>query len=460
MQFANTQEGKERLVTLTGLAGAVVLGLALPRYGPAVFGVILLPPLVLLMMAKPIVGLLLLAATIPMENVAIFGAGVTGTRLVGIAVFGLWFLRRLTQGRLWSPAFNTGHFYAALGVFGFALASALWCAHAGETLLGVTSLAQMIALSVLVIDLIETWEDAERLAGVLVCAGLAAALLTLEQYFVGGARRAGDDISGGVNGTAATLVTILPFAFALLRGSKNTMWRVLSGVYAGLAILAIGVTFSRSGYLALGLLLALQCWQALKTRAARGWILAGALAVAVALTYAPSDLIKLRMQSIGPALGGMLGTAMGRAEQIDSRGFHWAVGLAMFKDHPLLGVGYENYGREFFKYQFRLPAAERYFIGRRSPHSSYIGFLANQGLIGLLTWLVLFAVCAAALRQAWRAASWRPWPVELLMVQAIAISFALHLFYGWSLKIHQSKLMWVLLGLTVVVRRLTSVKAL
>ena len=63
-------------------------------------------------------------------------------------------------------------------------------------------------------------------------------------------------------------------------------------------------------------------------------------------------------------------------------------GLAMFRDHPLLGVGYENYG-----YLYDNPKYFRTFKGVPSlaqAHNAYVRLLVEGGFLGLTSFIFIF----------------------------------------------------------------------
>ncbi len=70
----------------------------------------------------------------------------------------------------------------------------------------------------------------------------------------------------------------------------------------------------------------------------------------------------------------------------------WDVALKMFKDHPLLGVGPNNYRLAFNDYFSGLIEGETAF---GSAHNLYLHHLAERGLIGLAVLLILFYVMTA-----------------------------------------------------------------
>ena len=60
----------------------------------------------------------------------------------------------------------------------------------------------------------------------------------------------------------------------------------------------------------------------------------------------------------------------------------YAVGFRMFRDNPVLGIGYDNYAANYLDYSMRIGLDPR--RTERSAHSLYLEVLAEQGLLGLL----------------------------------------------------------------------------
>jgi O-antigen ligase len=319
-------------------------------------------------------------------------------------------------------------------------------------------LVQLFLWGLFTIDLMNSWGRITILIKILVSAALLAVLSTLEQYFVEGLRRAGDDIAGGVNGTAALLVTIMPFAICLLRSRQvGSFGRLLGLLYLIMGSVAVALTFSRTSYLALGVLMLVYVWEAIRGRMGRGWmfILIGIAIIAAA--FIPKDLVSERIQSIGPALQGLLRTAQGiDTNRVgDSRGFHWRVGFAMFHDSPLVGMGYDNYGRLFWDvYQFRVPGNSGRYRGIRSPHSTYVDLLANGGILGLAIWFGVLIIAWLHLKTARSVLASEVTSDRFFLVQALAYALLLQCFYGWSLAVHKDKFLWMIFGLSVAVRNL------
>ena len=450
---------------LAGLAiiMAGLLGIAVPARGADVLGVPIILFGVLLLLIKPALGMLLIAATIPLENLAIFGGEVTATRILGIGVFGLWFSRKLLRRESWQAVLSSGFLIAAIPLLGFALASALWAGYPEEVFSGSAQLFRLLLWALLVADLANSWDRIAWLVKGTVVFGLGAALLTVQQYWAGNVSpsgRAGGDIAGGINSTAMVLVTIIPFAFYLTRAKEGQAWRQLAILYILVAAFAVTVTFSRMSLIMLTLILSAQFWEAFRGSSGRGWLIlmAGVILVAAFVVIPESELgarLEGRAQTVLPYLQSSL--AENNAGVLSSRGYHARVGLAIFQDHPLMGAGYDNYGQLFLNdYQFRVPGAAEIWGSPRSPHGSYVGFLANLGLIGLGLWLAVVAIALRNLSFARSVLAKTEPRREYLLVQAVTYGLLLQIAYGLFANVHQEKLFWLFLGMCVAVRFLAN----
>lgn len=94
----------------------------------------------------------------------------------------------------------------------------------------------------------------------------------------------------------------------------------------------------------------------------------------------------------------------------------WRVGLLIWKDHPLTGIGWRNFSSVTSDY-VSAGLANPLVIGHRHPHNTYIEFLTNSGLLGLFI-LILWALM---LRQ--RALNMNP--------RAGVESFSIRLYLGF-----------------------------
>ncbi len=91
----------------------------------------------------------------------------------------------------------------------------------------------------------------------------------------------------------------------------------------------------------------------------------------------------------------------------------WRAGLRMWRDHPVFGVGPDNFRRLYSGY-----LGPRRLDERVAANSLYVETLAELGLVGLVVLASLIASLASALRVAWRA----PAPRDLVLVTAAGLA--------------------------------------
>ncbi len=79
-----------------------------------------------------------------------------------------------------------------------------------------------------------------------------------------------------------------------------------------------------------------------------------------------------------------------RLQDIDdgSRTLMWAAAVSLFIDHPFLGVGYGNYRFLYADFAF-IPGA---VPGLLDAHNIYLQLLAETGVVGFLSFLVLMGL--------------------------------------------------------------------
>jgi O-antigen ligase len=61
----------------------------------------------------------------------------------------------------------------------------------------------------------------------------------------------------------------------------------------------------------------------------------------------------------------------------------WRAGLLIFRDYPVLGIGWRNFSNVTTEYVSE-GLINPQVLGHRHPHNTYIEFLNNSGLLGLL----------------------------------------------------------------------------
>jgi O-antigen ligase len=210
-----------------------------------------------------------------------------------------------------------------------------------------------------------------RAIDVLLSLGLAVGAFALFHYMFIGVTEA----TGGVrrvlavyhspNALALFLGRIIPIALALL--FTPTLWRrLLALATAATSGVALVLTFSRGAWLAVaGAVVAL------------GWLLGGyarwaalatvALAMALAVTLLPGE--RLRSETT-----------------VSQRLYIWEASVQMLADHPILGVGLDNF--LYYYPDYILPAA-RNEPNMSHPHNFILDFWLSTGVLGLASFLWL-----------------------------------------------------------------------
>jgi O-antigen ligase len=207
---------------------------------------------------------------------------------------------------------------------------------------------------------------------------------------------------GDENDLALGCATAFPFAFyGFERLSGGRRW--LCGLIGALLVIAIVISFSRGGFVAL-VVVAVYCWLASRHK------LRGLLVVAVAaglLVIAAPDEGRTG-ESYLERLKSIVQTHEGTAE---GRQFLWAAAWNMWKANPVLGVGGGNFTFLVGRYQskdFDKPEyLERDWSGTVT-HSIYFQVLSEQGSAGALLFAYIVWMTFRTLRRLRRLARSAP----------------------------------------------------
>lgn len=169
----------------------------------------------------------------------------------------------------------------------------------------------------------------------------------------------------GFNSLAGYLNLVIPLAIACAALGKEYRLRALGITCALASAMALYLTQSRGGLIALIGILLLAIWFLVPRLSTRlkllgGIAVAGALFVTALMAYFP------RMQNIAEDPDAMTRLPL------------WAAAVAIFAAHPVLGAGYGS---------FRFLVADFPFVpnpveGRLDAHNIYLQFLAETGVVG------------------------------------------------------------------------------
>ncbi len=193
----------------------------------------------------------------------------------------------------------------------------------------------------------------------------------------------------------------------------------------------------------------------------RGGLIALLVAAIAALVISPAQRKRLlQLALVVIVVGAILGaTSPGTLSRItdlgggsSGRNDIWSVAVLVFQQHPVIGVGANNFSVVEPNYALDIRNATRVQYIAEQPllfpaHNSYLQMLADVGVIGLVVYLAAIIAC---LRAGWRAARLfdrKGHPAHAQLARSIlmgSIGFLTANFFitdGWDWRL------WVLLGL-------------
>ncbi len=336
--------------------------------------------------------LLAFVATIPLNSALSLGAVGSMNKFIGFAAGGAWVAVFVTSGRLR----HLLRFHLVLLAFLFwALLSLVIWSDAVEA--PVETLPLLAVMVVMLWDSCKTeWDVDAVLQAFVVGAGLAA-LSLLYNYRLGVAigfeeygffdpdnmvtvrfQAAGTDPNElGVMLAAAIAMA----AYLLSKGSFGSKGlRILNLLFVPAGVLAIALTGSRTGALALGVALAFALYSGRRLRfGGRLLGLTGiVLGVLAIQEFVPAVTIERILGTADNALSG----------DFSGRGLVWLEGLELFAQNPAIGVGAYSFSASV---PSGLPA-----------HSLPIQASAELGAVGLVLLVTVLAIAASAARTSYR----------------------------------------------------------
>jgi O-antigen ligase len=254
---------------------------------------------------------------------------------------------------------------------------------------------------------------------------------------------AGIDAGGRVFGTigspntaASYLTLLLAPALGVMLAPLERRYRWLAALAFGLGTVALLLTLSRGGWLALAVSAGLLCLVALY----RGWLSTRILLIIVAM----AALILFLFRE--PILDRLFGDDAGAA---DSRTMLARQALMVIEANPVLGVGANNYAT--WAEQHIIPDLDDHDI--RTVHNKYLLVWAETGIVGLVAFL---GFLLATIRWGWQASRVRD---RFLSLLALGITMAIvgqtiHMFFDIFHSRPQVQILWLIAGLIIAIRNI------
>jgi O-antigen ligase len=243
---------------------------------------------------------------------------------------------------------------------------------------------------------------------------------------------------------------VLVFPLALERAFRARSWlpRLTAAVSTLLIASAVVLTYSRGALI--GIVVAAVLALVFIRPALRSVLVALFMSVLV-LFLTPSQYVE-RIESIGQVLQIRSGTGIEDAS-VQGRFGEMLVGLEMFHDYPITGVGPGNYPGRYVEYSSALGIDYR--LELRQPHSLPVEVAAELGTLGLAWWSIAAYFLASRLLGARRVAVIAENTELKHYLEAICVCFAG--FAATSLFLHLafSRSLWMMVGIGVAAIGLT-----
>jgi O-antigen ligase len=133
-----------------------------------------------------------------------------------------------------------------------------------------------------------------------------------------------------------------------------------------------------------------------------------------------------------------------------SKADYWLLGRAamdMFNEHPLFGVGFNNYTIRLKEYmgRYQLDPYNIYSTPRGKmrciPHQVILGWMAQTGIVGLLAFLLFFSLY---FKKLWAALNRYPRSMELIGFWALSMGW---LIQGLLSDFMYTRILWIILAM-------------
>ncbi|MEO8288306.1 MAG: O-antigen ligase family protein [Chloroflexota bacterium] len=250
---------------------------------------------------------------------------------------------------------------------------------------------------------------------------------------------------GDANYYGQLLLILVPIALYLFFEGKSKPARLVGLACAATLAAAVVFTYSRGDAVALG---AIVVATVIYKRPNPLLIAGGVLALLLALPMLPSNYLA-RMTTMLDIAQGNPQVIYGE-DSVRGRAGATQAAIEIFADHPIFGVGRENYplyqleylsGTGFAKVAKGIP-----------PHNLYLEVAAEQGILGIVVFSGLLLTTFAALRDARRRFTWAGMKSERELTAWLAIMLIGYLVSALTLHGAFLYFLWLQISLIVALR--------
>ena len=339
--------------------------------------------------------------------------------IIALAIAGLWVVSGVHERRV--PAWRNGLQWLLVAIVVWGLISALAGMDTHVSLLGNYgsydgwySAAAFAVVTMAAAEALEAGDVRRALGATAFCGGTVVAvygLIQLHDFELGGAKwdfikwnlgSFSNDIFstfGNPNHLGGYLAMILPIALVVGLGSRRWPWKVLTVAFV-LALLAELLRTSARGAwvaaIASVVVLVLYLAPEVKRRPAQ-WFGGGAAVVVLAVVL----MVTKGRHYLGHPLSTLFQS--GGSTSVEQRFEMWKAAGQIVLDHPVTGIGPDNFALVYPQYQSAKWVAglgPNYLVN--GAHDIFMNFLADQGFIGVLLFIALLVFAALRSVGAWR----------------------------------------------------------
>jgi O-antigen ligase len=332
-------------------------------------------------------------------------------KALGLLSLASWFFNSARAKRLTLLFNRPSKIFFALTIW--FLISAL---SSGDFMAGLTDYSNTMMISTIIFVLVsnvpETEGDLGLLEKVLVLAitgSISHALLvtvTQDNYNPFFHRLEDTGLTGNSNDLAALIVQALPFAVIPALLAKGRLGSRILMIFT-LPILITGLLLSQSRGAMLGVVVSIGTYFIFKAKKRRRAFFLAALFVPVLFLFF--------------SLANMVRSSQDLQGSTESRTSFLIAGLNMGAHHPLMGVGFGNFPKQWQSYSIGAVYEE----GVHTAHNSWILAFAETGLPGLLLLIGLFV---STTRRAVKLQSTHPELISAMMGYGVAMTFLSHTY--------------------------------
>ena len=246
---------------------------------------------------------------------------------------------------------------------------------------------------------------------------------------------------GEKNRYAQIMLMLVPIGFMAFIAERRLILRAMALASAGLAAMAMALTFSRGAAVAAGVVLfAMVVLRYIRLR----YLLAAVGIAAVVLAAVPQYAD--RVLTLGSVAALFSDEAVGSSadNSLLSRATENLTAINVFADHPLVGVGPGQFSEYYRQYSDEIGLSVR--AQDREAHNLYLGLAAEAGAIGLGAFLVAVTVTLVGLARARRAAL-ATRPDLAALASGFLLAIVAYLASGVFLHLSYARYFWLMLAL-------------